>query len=250
MKKSVEITNLPIISILNGSQLGKVKDLVIDPENGSVDFLTVEQEDWQVSVKAIPFKKVIGIGEFAVMVENESSVIDLNEIPIANQLVNKKIKIVDTRIISRKGQLVGKATEYFVNDESGDIVGISLHSNERDVILHADHVMTYGKDIIIVDEQAANFFVDSPEQLFEEKPLIIEKQEEPTSVNAGSDTELRALKQKQIELLTGKKVTENIFSQAGDLIIEAGSILEASQIEAAQDAGPTVFVKLSMNIEE
>ena len=250
MKKSVEITNLPIISILNGSQLGKVKDLVIDPENGSVDFLTVEQEDWQVSVKAIPFKKVIGIGEFAVMVENESSVIDLNEIPIANQLVNKKIKIVDTRIISRKGQLVGTATEYFVNDETGDILGIGLHSNEMDVILHADHVMTYGKDIIIVDEQATNFFVESPEQLLAEKTVSIEMEENSGTQSSESDIELKALKQKQIELLTGKKVTENIFSQTGDLIIEAGTILGAQQIEAAQEAGPTVFVKLSMNIEE
>lgn len=93
MKKSTEITGLPIISIQEGQEIGTVKTLVINPEKGSIDFLTIEHEDWQVSVKAIPFKKIIGIGEYAVTVESDRAVIDLNEIPIANQLVNKKIRI-------------------------------------------------------------------------------------------------------------------------------------------------------------
>ena len=60
MKKSVQINGLPIISIADGNQVGKVKSLVINPDKGSVDFLTIEHEDFQVSVKAIPFKKIVG----------------------------------------------------------------------------------------------------------------------------------------------------------------------------------------------
>lgn len=90
MKKSTQILGQPIISISEGAEIGKVKSFVINPDKGSVDFLTIEHEDWQVSVKAIPFKKVVGIGEYAVTVESDRAVIDLNEIPIADQLVNKK----------------------------------------------------------------------------------------------------------------------------------------------------------------
>ncbi len=44
-------------------------------------------------MKAIPFRNVIGIGEFAVTVEEERAVLDLNVIPIANELVNKKLRL-------------------------------------------------------------------------------------------------------------------------------------------------------------
>ncbi len=57
MKASAQIIGLPIISIADGMQIGAVKSFVINPDKGSIDFLTVEQEDVQLSLKAIPFKK-------------------------------------------------------------------------------------------------------------------------------------------------------------------------------------------------
>ena len=38
MKKSTEILGLPIISISEGMEIGKVKSLVINPEKGSLRF--------------------------------------------------------------------------------------------------------------------------------------------------------------------------------------------------------------------
>lgn len=57
MKTSAQIIGLPIISIADGGQIGTVKLLIINPEKGSVDFLTIEQEDVAFGLKAIPFKK-------------------------------------------------------------------------------------------------------------------------------------------------------------------------------------------------
>src|SRR5690606_10003887 len=108
MKKSVEIVGLPIISIIDGIEIGKVKSLVINPEKGSVDFLTIEHEDWQVSVKAIPFKRVVGIGEYAITIEIDSSDINLKDIHMANSLVNKKNNNTNTKVMTRKGQLLGE----------------------------------------------------------------------------------------------------------------------------------------------
>lgn len=244
MKKSIEIKNLPIISIANGIEIGKVKDLVIDPEQSSVDFLTVEQENWQVSVKAIPFRKIIGIGEYAVTVENENAVIDLNEIPIANQLVNRKIKIIDTRLMTRKGQLVGQAIEFFVNDETGQIIGVEINWQDRKVVLSSEFIITLGKDIIVVTEEAVDHFVDSITDLLEEIPI-----EEVIEEAVVENEEIVALNQKQTEMLLGKRVAENIVDLSGKQIIEAGTILTDADIAKAKEAGPNVFVKLTMSIE-
>ncbi|MCR8850136.1 PRC-barrel domain-containing protein [Rossellomorea sp. SC111] len=244
MKKSSEMKALPIISIYDGSEIGRVKSLVINPEKGSVDFLTIEHEDWQVSVKAIPFKKVVGIGEYAVTVENENAVIDLNEIPIANQLVNKKIKINDTRVMTRKGQMIGNIQEFYVDDETGAIVSLELQSKDNTYFLATEHVLTFGKDILIVNEDAVEYFKDSFDQLSDPEP-VFEEEVEALPEQLGLET----IKSKQTELLAGKSVMEDIYNLEGELLIAKGSSLSESDIKAAQEAGPSVFVDLTMNIK-
>ena len=271
MKKSVEIVGLPIISIIDGIEIGKVKSLVINPEKGSVDFLTIEHEDWQVSVKAIPFKRVVGIGEYAVTIESEGSVIDLNEIPIANSLVNKKIKITNTKVMTRKGQLLGEVLEYYVDDETGNLLGTLLNVSGSEVALASDSVLTYGKDIIIVEEDASSKFLDSVEYF--ENP-ILETQNEPNeeiiekvlpassteeqspfdeinaSIDKHEEAEAKALRLKQVDLLYGKVVTKDILDNEGNVLIPAGTHLSVDDIIKAQDLGPNVFVELSMNVEQ
>ncbi|WP_421380213.1 PRC-barrel domain-containing protein [Bacillus salacetis] len=246
MKKSAEIVGLPIISINDGVEIGSVKSLVVNPEKGSVDFLTIEHEDWQVSVKAIPFKKVIGIGEYAVTVENINAVIDLNEIPIANALVNKKIRINDTRIMSRKGQLIGEAKEYFVDDETGNIIGILVAMKDSEKILESEQILTYGKDILIVQEGSAGHFKDSVEDLLPEN----KKEENLEFEETGSSDDLENIKNKQADLLKGKRVTKDILGVSGETLIPSGTILTAGDISKAQNEGPSVFVELTMNTQE
>ncbi|MEH7384760.1 PRC-barrel domain-containing protein [Bacillus sp. JJ1521] len=270
MKKSVEIVGLPIISIIDGIEIGKVKSLVINPEKGSVDFLTIENEDWQVSVKAIPFKRVIGIGEYAVTIESESSVIDLNEIPIANSLVNKKIKITNTKVMTRKGQLLGEVLEYYVDDESGNLLGSLLNVSGKEVALASDSVLTYGKDIIIVEEDASSKFLDSVEYLENPQieatenqyegdveellPASTESQSPFDEINASIDnheeSEAKALRLKQVDILYGKIVNKDILDNEGNILIPAGTHLSVDDIIKAQEQGPSVFVELSMNVEE
>lgn len=252
MKKSTQINGLPIISIADGNQVGKVKSLVINPDKGSVDFLTIEHEDFQVSVKAIPFKKVVGIGEYAVTVDSENAVIDLNEIPIANQLVNKKIKITNTKVMTRKGELIGEINEFFVDQDSGHILGMQLKAGEKEVALSSESVVTFGKDIIIVKEDATSYFLDSVEDL--EKNDTAEEAEELSGVltavaASAEDVEIKALKDKQIELLNGKKITKDILDKNGNVLFPEGTVLNSDLIEKAQAEGPGLVVELSMNVE-
>ncbi|WP_328589533.1 PRC-barrel domain-containing protein [Priestia abyssalis] len=233
MKKSIEVIKLPIISIAAGDQLGQVNSLVINPEKFSVDFLTIQQEDWQVSVKAIPFKKVIGVGEYAVTVENESAVIDLNEIPIANQLLNKKVGIIGSKVMTRKGELLGEILEYYLNDDNGELMGLSIKSGQKDVILPIGSVITLGKEMVIVNEHAKEAFLTEAEQLMEaagqtkeeasspakatSEPAANKESEEPQSVKEKEaerqKEQIEVLKSKQAELLMGKKVTKNIYNK-------------------------------------
>ena len=244
MKKSTEILGLPIISITEGMEIGKVKSLVINPEKGSLDFITIEHEDWQVSVRAIPFKKVIGIGEYALTIETENSVIDLNEIPIANQLVNKKIKITDAKVMTRKGELLGSVQEYYTDEENGQVIGMQVKVGDHDVILPSETVLTFGKDILIVTEDASSHFLEQAEQLLGEQvpdTEVINGEEVP---NGEAD-----LRNKQIELLQGKRLLNNVPDLNGDVLFSKGHVLSKEDVIKAQSVGPSVLVGLSMNVE-
>ena len=240
MKKSTQIAGLPIISISEGIEIGTVKSLVINPEKGSVDFLTIEHEDWQVSVKAIPFKKVIGIGEYAVTVDSENAVIDLNEIPIANQLVNKKIKISDARVMTRKGELLGTVTEYYTDEENGLVIGMQVKLKDKEVILPSDTVLTFGRDILIVTEEASALYLEDASQLEDRLTEL------PVQQAAGENDDIRS---RQVDLLKGKRLSREVTDQAGNLLFEEGHVLSEEDIKKAQNEGPGVLVGLSMNVE-
>ncbi|EWG09015.1 PRC-barrel domain-containing protein [Cytobacillus firmus] len=242
MKKSTEITGLPIISILEGQEIGTVKTLVINPEKGSIDFLTIEHEDWQVSVKAIPFKKIIGIGEYAVTVESDRAVIDLNEIPIANQLVNKKIRITQTKVMTRKGQLLGETAEFYTDEDTGNILGVEIQLSDASAVLAAEEILTYGKDILIVKEDASERFLNSVSLL---NPIM--SNEEVPSEGENTD-QLQSLKNKQMELLVGKELEADIYDLNGNILFPSGRILSEQDVQIAQEEGPNVVVNLSMNV--
>ncbi|MCL6585629.1 MAG: PRC-barrel domain-containing protein [Anoxybacillus sp.] len=252
MKRSAQMVGLPIISISDGVQIGTVKTLVINPEKGSVDFLTIEQEDVQFSLKAIPFKKVVGIGEFAVTVDDHSAVIDLAEIPIANQLVNKQIRIKNTKAMTRKGQLLGEVTEFFVDEETGEIIGVELTTSDRQAALPAEFVLTYGKDILIVNENAASALVEEVELLGKNESLdeVLATTEKTVEIPAVKENDaLQALREKQIEILQGKRVMKDIVDGNGNVLIAAGTILTVDDIVKAQEAGPSVIIDVSMNVD-
>ena len=257
MKISAQLMGLPIISISNGQQEGNVQSLIINPEKGYVDFLTLEQEEWQESIQAIPFKKVIGVGEYAVTIESVNSIIDLTQIPIASELASKKISIIETNVITRKGELVGKVTEYQINEETGEIIGLLIKVKGEEAIISSEYVITYGKDIIVVKEEATDNYQTSSKQevavssidLMDAVEEIAEEvQDGVVQEEIGEDKSLHALKEKQIELLLNKQVRKDIYSTDGELIVAAGSILTLDDIEKAQNAGPSVVIDLSMSV--
>lgn len=242
MKKSVEIIGLPLISIQDGQTVGTVKTLIINPENKTVDFLTVQNENWQVTMKAVPFKKIIGVGDYAVTIEHENNIIDLTEIPIANTLVNRNIKMIGNKVMTRKGELLEEVVEFYVDDENGRLAAIELN-NREEAILSFEHVVTIGKEMLIVHEDSLNQFTKSVGQTTDLSSGEVAVTEMEDSV------EHDEVIQKQIDLLKGKTVTDNIHGVDGELLVSEGDVLTEEVIKAVQSNSQAAFIQLSMSVE-
>ncbi len=266
MKKSSQVVGLPIISIQSGSEIGQVKSLVINSADKTIDFLTVDHPDWDVSVKAVPFRKVIGVGEYAVMIEEEKAIFDLSEIPIANELVKKKISIIGTKIIDRGGQFHGEVNEFFLDDNTGRILGLQFKNNDAVHFLSTEYVITLGKDLLIVSIDAFDHVVEQPEafiadyeQQDSEGPVQLDRGAKEARVIESEQLSNYAqpvkqdsddFKEKQVEILEGKTLLKNIHSSDGTLLFEEGSVLSREQILKAQNTSVGVVVEMSMHVSE
>ncbi|WNS81810.1 PRC-barrel domain-containing protein [Domibacillus sp. DTU_2020_1001157_1_SI_ALB_TIR_016] len=164
MKKSSEVQGLPIISIADGVEIGQVKSLIINPEKRSIDFITIGHEEWEQEGKAIPFNKIIGIGDYALTIDHESSVIEMNSIPVANELLNRRTKIEQTPLMSKKGQLIGQAVEYMIDDETGEISQLVVEDKQELFLVSGQYVITYGRDLIVVDEDVVKESIEGESQ--------------------------------------------------------------------------------------
>ncbi|MDR7073143.1 PRC-barrel domain-containing protein [Fictibacillus barbaricus] len=249
MKKSNQFLGLPIISIQDGTEVGHVKSLVVNPKQGTVDFLTVEHEDWQISVRAVPFKKIVGVGAFAVMIEDRTSIFDLTEIPIANELVQKKITVTGAKLIDRKGQLIGEATEFFIDEDNGSILGVEIELQPKKVVLASEQIITYGRDLLVVKEESELNYLEKAEFLLtpslEEAELEVAVSVETIEVAV---EEIDPIKEKQIMLLAGRTTTKDIVTANGQLLFANGTTLTKEDVKNAQAHGPAVLAELSMNV--
>lgn len=247
MKKSNELLDLPIISISEVKKIGKIKGLIINPDNFSVDFLTVEQEDWQVGVKAVPFKKIVGIGETAVMVEHDNSVIDLDEIPIVNQLLNKKIHIIGSQVLTRKGFLSGEVSDYYFNEGNGQLESLLILSGNKETFFPIENVISLGKEHVIINDSLQEI----NNQISEQRMNL--QQATPIQTGAVSQNNIdrkAALKAKLIELLKGNSIKKDIFSKSGELLFEKGTILSGEDIKVLHDEGAKVLIEISLDLNE
>jgi len=166
MKKTQEIIGLPIISISDGIEVGKVKNVITNAEKGAVDYLVVDSGIQILSTKIIPTVNILGIGEYAVTIENEEAINDLSKIPVAIELLQKNIQVTGTKVLTKKGRLIGEVGDIYVDENDNcNILGLEYiaditHKNIR--IIPRTSVITFGKNLVVVVEDVESTLLDKP----------------------------------------------------------------------------------------
>lgn len=236
MKKSQEIIGLPVFSIINGMKIGQVKDLVINPEEGKVDYILVSNGSWYVGARVLPFKDVMGIGEHAVTTESEAMLLTITDAGNANNLLERNIEVKGNRVLTNKGNLIGVVSEYEVDENTGKIHKLEYKTaqdeSKIDIIL-AEDVLTFGSDVIVVKERT-----DKHDGNLENISKTVE------NPNQQAESKGAALfKEKQKEFLLGKKLIQDINNPDGSVLFAAGTEITLEVIELAEQNNK--FVELS-----
>ncbi|PKM47211.1 MAG: photosystem reaction center subunit H [Firmicutes bacterium HGW-Firmicutes-8] len=257
MKRSEELLGLSVISIEDGKEVGCVSDLVINAAKGCVEFLVVDNGPKYMGVKILPFKLIEGVGEYAITIQSSSSITDITDQPEINDLLEKNVRIKGTKVLTKKGRLMGTVSEFLIDDDSeGKIAGCELTpagESEKPGVIPSEQIVTFGKDVLIINAEAAAILVDSLTSISGQ--IEAKSKDEPTSPVKGKKQETsgeqepseaaRLFEERQRKFLIGRKVSKRIETESGEVIAEEGELITEELLDKAKEAGK--FMELSMN---
>lgn len=264
MKKSTDILGLPVISIMEGKELGTVKGLVINPNGGIVTALVGDEVKWYLEAKLLPFSAITGIGEYAVTIEDSNSVTSITTAPEFEKLLSADIKVIGTKVLTKSGRIYGKVTEILI-DDAGQITACEIEDVAgQSVEIPAQRILTYGKEVLIIkeqaDEQASLAAATVVQPIAEPAPVAVpepvtpvaaaeptvETPAAPATANEAGSEAARKFDDKHRKYLLGKKANRRIETDNGMVIIEQGGEITEEVLQKAKLAGK--FVELSMSI--
>lgn len=238
MKASKEIKGLRIISIAEGTQMGVIKDLILNPKTGSLDFFVIDQSTNYFGAKIIPFSDIIGLGEFAVTILNPQVIQDVSQNLAAQELMKEDVTVIGTKVLTKKGNLIGEVEEYLIDEEKGKIstcIFSSPDGNSREVA--AQEIITFGKELLIIDavftENLGNATEGVPggsnsiDQPF--KTAQFPADDSSLEPNEESVTEFNLFEQRQLQYFLGKTVEKDIVLDNGE-ILSVGELMSEEVI--------------------
>lgn len=171
MKRSQQIIGLPIISISDGNEVGKVKNIIINADRGSIDYFVVDCGIQVLSTRVIPTTDVLGIGEYAMTILNPEAISDISKIPAAIDMLQKNITVKGTKVLTKKGSLIGETGDIYVDvDRECSIAGIEYIADitqKKIRLIPRSCVITFGKTLMVVEDDVQNKLLDDPSELSE-----------------------------------------------------------------------------------
>jgi len=268
--RSAEIKGLAVFSIADGKEIGKVRDLLINAEKKTVDYLVVDIPNWYFGSYVIPISQAEGIGTDAVMVAREDTIKKLNDEPAGISLVEQGITLIGNRVLTQKGRIIGKISEYHVNEETGQVFGCELVDNNNSPrgIIPANFTITFGKDALVVNSEVEKHLITNiedfnpgaipppssapsasqPETVTASPAAIIPGENGNGNGNGNGKTAktVEMFEQRQREYLIGRVVKKDILDSSGNIIIARGDIITREIVDQAAMADKLKELMLSV----
>lgn len=149
---------LAIVSIKSGEKVGKVSDLVVNPENGKFLALLLQPEKAFAKKKIVLAEDISSIGENAIMVQDESAAVPLQDNEQIMENIEAKVKIASNKAVTYSGDLLGSIKDYEIDETSYKLSKIYVSTGlikdifKGELVITADKIISIGKDAIIVKD--------------------------------------------------------------------------------------------------
>jgi uncharacterized protein YrrD len=173
MRKSQQFKSLAVISLDEGREIGRIRDLVINPQTSEVAAIIVQRRGLFGEQKVIPYTRVVSVGNNALTVQKMANAERITSLPQILGLVKEDVRLKGVRVISESGVALGHVEEFYVDTATGKITAFEVGGAPGEglmkgrAVLPAREVRTIGKDILIVRNGAEESLTRSESKLAE-----------------------------------------------------------------------------------
>jgi uncharacterized protein YrrD len=155
MAKASDVIGRQITVRDGGRDIGRIKDLVVDPTGSDVMGIVLSDSVFAGS-RVVPWKAVQAFGPDSVVVDVAGSVVKATAAPDIKAVLDKKTKIKGLKLLTTKGKELGKIVDFAFDETTGAVTGYELSSRqfsdafEGDPFLPTPKWIEFGKDVAFV----------------------------------------------------------------------------------------------------
>ena len=157
MQRLRDIIGLPLLETETGTQIGEIKDIVLNIEEAKVYGVIIDEGKNVLSEKGIAFVDLLGLGRDAIMVRNHSVVHQCAAIfEITSNYYIKEL--FEKEIITEEGLRIGRLVDIFFDMNTGEMKWYQVSDSLVADLLYGRKMMPLpkiqivGKDKVIVPD--------------------------------------------------------------------------------------------------
>lgn len=240
-RKGKDLVGLPVMSFAEGEQLGKVEDILFDPEQNRVVALLTDSGGWFSSARIVPWQNIQTIGHDSIIVPSRSAEIKADNDPYVKRIMDADNILVNTQVYSEDGRDLGKIGDLFLDDSSGEVLGYEVSGGmfastlKGKKFMPAPDTLTVGRDVAFVPNEVA--------EAMEQQVGGLQGATQDLSTTAGGalssakDRVASATTEQQRSFVVGKEVRSDVTSDMGQVLVPAGKTVDESDVTRAESAG-------------
>jgi len=151
VQKASEIIGRAVVAREGAEEIGKIKDLVVEPSGRQVLGFVVGEGLFS-RAKVAPWMGVQAIGPDSVILAAATSVVKADEAPDIKEVLDKELTIRGLRIQTTDGKDLGKIDDFLFDEKTGAVQGYELSGGifGRNSFMPTPMTLELGKDLAFV----------------------------------------------------------------------------------------------------
>ncbi|MDQ3856201.1 MAG: PRC-barrel domain-containing protein [Chloroflexota bacterium] len=251
-RKGKELVGLPIVTFSEGEQIGKVRDILFDPDQNRVVALLTDEGGWFSSARVVPWQNLQTIGEDAIIVPDRGAEVKADSDRYIQHIMQTDNTLTGTRVFTDDGRDLGTIGDMYVDDSTGQVTGYEVSGGlfastlKGKKFMPAPETITMGRDVAFVPSEVGDAMQEQTGGLAgaaqsaqqSASSALSSAQESATgALSTAKDKVATATADQQRSFVVGKTVNSDVTSDSGDVLVPAGKVVDETDVERAESEG-------------
>lgn len=139
--------------------IGKVVEIIINPADGKLAGLLIEEGRTKGKIKALAEKDIFGFGQGLILIDDYNNLGEIKDIVRIKKLSDEGIKIVKIKVYTVSGFYLGKVRDYTIDLAAKKIARLYINPKffgqlTSDLVVGSEMIVTIKKEQITVIDRA------------------------------------------------------------------------------------------------